>query len=453
MAKTYTGFKPYFHQRAVIDELKDAKGTGKVVVCKSSRQKGKSYMIANLLLYFAINYNNTKNYCLSPSFKQAKNIYQTIIDAIAKSGIVQTKNKTDLVITLINGSTINFKSAEQREQLRGYTADFLCIDEAAFIPDNIFYLVLPWVDAKKAPLLMVSSPFIKDGFFYRYYNYGKDHTHNTETVDWAEELYRESVELILPKEKLLEYKEVLPANVFKTEYLGEWLDDDGTVFINITNCLEENHIDRNDRLFVGLDWSNQGQNDDTVISMLNQNGEQVYLKYFSNLTPLKQIDTIFNELEPFLKQIVSINSETNSLGTPYTDLLKNKSQILAQKINGFNTSNTSKNAVVGKVQVALEQEKIKLLPDEKLKRQFSYFTAEFNPKTRNISYNAPQGLHDDIVIATLLAYDAYDTGMATGNYNVDVGLVRKKEFYNKDRNWLRHTGKRAVTKSVNYLGK
>ena len=453
MAVTYKGFKPYLHQRAVIDELKDAKGTGKVVVCKSSRQKGKSYMIANLLLYFGINYNNTKNYCLSPSFKQAKNIYQTIVDGISKSGIVKSKNKTDLIITLVNGSTINFKSAEQREQLRGYTADFLCIDEAAFIPDNIFYLVLPWVDAKKAPLLMVSSPFIKDGFFYKYYNYGKDLTHNTVTIDWADEMYRESIELILPKEKLEEYREVLPRNVFLTEYLGEWLDDDGTVFINITNCLEENHIDRNDRLFVGLDWSNQGQNDDTVISMFNQAGKMVYLKYFNNLTPLKQIDTIFHELEPLMKQIVSINSETNSLGTPYTDLLKNKSQVLSQKVNGFNTSNTNKNAVVGKVQVALENEEISLLPDDKLKRQFGYFTADFNPKTRVISYAAPQGLHDDIVMATLLAYDAYSTGITTGNYSVDVGIHKKKEFYNKDGNWLRYSGARRVTKSISYIGK
>ena len=166
--KHFKGFAPYLHQNDVIEELRNAKGTNKIVVCKSSRQKGKSYMVANLLLYYAINYANTKNYCLSPSFKQAKNIYQTIVDAIVKSGVVKSKNKTDLIITLINGSTINFKSAEQRDQLRGYTADFVCIDEAAFIPDSIFHIVLPWTDAKKAPMLIVSSPFTKNGFFYQY---------------------------------------------------------------------------------------------------------------------------------------------------------------------------------------------------------------------------------------------------------------------------------------------
>lgn len=403
-------------------------------------------MVANLLLYYAINYSNTKNYCLSPSFKQAKNIYQTIVDAIIKSGVVKSKNKTDLIITLINGSTINFKSAEQRDQLRGYTADFLCIDEAAFIPDSIFHLVLPWTDAKKAPILMVSSPFVKQGFFYQYFCYGLEKSHNTLTIDWSDEFYKDSIGQILPPEKLEEYRQVLPKNVFLTEYLGEWLDDDGAVFINVKNCIKQAHIGKDDKLFVGLDWSNQGENDDTVISIFNQNGEQVYLKYFNNLTPLKQIDIIYNELEPMLKQIVSINSESNSLGTPYSDLLKNKSQILAQKVNLFNTSNTSKNAAVLNMQTALEKNDVTLLDDDKQTRQFGYFTATFNPKTRNVTYAAPQGLHDDVVMATLLAYDAYKNGNIIGQYTLSIEKHKFGDSARKKQSTI-------FGKSISYIGK
>lgn len=448
MSKTFIGFKPYNHQRAVINEIKDAKGTGKCVVCKSSRQKGKSFMIANLLLYYAINFEKTKNYCLSPSFKQAKNIYQTIVDAIWKSGVIKSKNKTDLIITLINGSTINFKSAEQREQLRGYTADFLCIDEAAYISDQVFYLVLPWVDAKKAPLLMVSTPFIKQGFFYKYYCYGLDKSHNTVTIDWSDDIYKESIEQILSASKLEEYKQALPSNVFKTEYLGDWIDDDGAVFINVSNCLKQAHIAKNDKLYVGLDWSNQGENDDTVISIFNQNGEQVYLKYFNNLTPMKQIDVIYNELEPIINQIQVISSESNSLGTPYTDLLKNKSQILTQKVQYFNTSNTSKNAAVVNMQTALENKEVTLLDDDKLKRQFGYFSATYNPKTRNVSYAAPTGLHDDIVMATLIAYDAYKNGNVLGSYNV---TMMKHKFGDKARDMEKY--RFGKSRAINYIGK
>ena len=144
----------------------------------------------------------------------------------------------------------------------------------------------------------------------------------------------------------------------------------------------------------------------------------VYLSYFNKLSTLKQIEHIYNRLEPYLNQIVVISSESNSIGTPFTDMLKNKSQILARVIKEFTTTNASKNAIVQKMQVALEQKNITLLPDEKLKQEFGFFTAEYNPKTRNVSYNAPQGLHDDIVMATLLAYDAYTTNNITGKYYI-----------------------------------
>ena len=416
--KTFRGFHPYLHQADVISELRDARGTGKIVTVNSSRQKGKSYMISNLLLYFSINFSKTNNYCVSPTLKQSKAIYKVIMDAISSSGIVKTKNATDLTITLINGSTINFKSAEQRTALRGFTADFLCIDEAAFIPDEIFYLILPWADAKKAPILMTSTPFVKGGFFFNYFNYGLEGSHNTTTINWSDPKYKESIEKILPPEKLEEYRSVLPKNVFRTEYLGEFLDDDGSVFTGIKECLKTAVIAPYDRLYVGLDFSNQGENDDTVISIFNQSGEQVYLKYFNNLSPLKQIVKIVEELEPYADQIDVIACELNSIGTPYTDLIKERSQILADKVIGFQTSNTSKNAIVTNMQVALENRNVTLLPDDKEIRQFGYFTATYNPKTRNVSYAAPSGLNDDTVMATLIAYDAYKNGTQVGSYTI-----------------------------------
>lgn len=416
--RTYKGFKPYLHQADVIAELKDARGTGKIVSVNSSRQKGKSYLISNLLLYFAINFAKTNNYCVSPTLKQSKAIYRVIMDAIGNSGVVKSKNATDLTITLINGSTINFKSAEQRDALRGFTADFLCIDEAAFIPDEIFYLILPWTDAKKAPILMTSTPFVKGGFFFNYFNYGLEHSHNTVTINWSDPKYKESIEKILPPEKLEEYREVLPSNVFKTEYLGEFLDDDGAVFVGLKDILCDTAITATDRLFVGLDFSNQGENDYTVISIFNQNGNQVYIKYFNNISPLGQIVKIVKELEPLADQIDVIACELNSIGTPYTDLIKEKSQILEDKVEGFQTSNTSKNAIVLNMQTAIENKNVTLLPDDKEIREFGYFTATYNPKTRNVSYAAPQGLNDDTVMATLIAFDAYRQGTQIGTYNI-----------------------------------
>lgn len=411
------GFTPYKHQKDVIDELKDAKGTGKRVIVLSSRQKGKSFMIANLLLYYALNNNKVKCFCVSPTLKQSKAIYSTIYDAVENSGIVKKANASDYEIRFINGSAIYFKSAEQDEALRGYTADFLCIDECCFITDEVFYKIAPWVDAKQAPVLMVSTPFVKEGFFWNFYNYGLDKQNNTVTINWSDNRYKEDIEKILPPEKLEEYRRVFPKNQFKTEYLGEWLDNEGVVFDNFKNCVKSNEINSYEQLFVGIDWASGVEADETVISILNSKGEQLYIDGFNNVNTTQTIERLIGIINPHIHQIVSITAETNSIGKPFTDLLTEKlPQNQRNKVQGFTTTNTSKGELVSDLQVAFQQQQITILDDEKQLRQLSVYSAEYNPKTKNVTYNAPRGLHDDRVMALMLSYRGYKNKQTTGYY-------------------------------------
>lgn len=417
--KYFSGIKPFSYQQAVINEVKDAKGSGKTVVVKSRRQVGKSVLIANLLLYYAINYKGTKNYVLSPTLKQGKNIYKSIINAISGCGIIKSKNATDLFITLINGSSISIKSAEQKESLRGETCTgILCIDECAYISSEVYNIVKPWCDFHKAVTLMVSTPFVKSGFFWEYYNHGLNREYNCVSIDWSDEKYQDDMDFILPPSKLEEYKKLLPKNVFLTDYLGIFIDDDGTVFTDFKKCINKNEIKDSDKLYIGVDWAAGVESDDTVIVAFNQYGKQVYLDYFNKLTPTQQIDRIEKFIVQYKNQIVVVQTELNSLGTPLTDFLKNRPQLktIINKFVGFNTTNQSKNAIVQNLQIAFEQKEIEILEDEKQSRELATYTAEYNAKTRNVSYNAPNGLHDDICIAMMLAYDAYKNGKIMGVY-------------------------------------
>lgn len=419
--KEFRGIKPFTFQQDVIDEIKDAKGSGKIVVVKSRRQVGKSTLISNILLYYAFNYAGTKNYCLSPTLKQGKTIYKTIINAISGCGVIKSKNSTELTIVLVNGSQINFKSAEQKESLRGETCTgILAIDECAYISSDIYNIVKPWCDFHKAVTLMVSTPFVKSGFFWEYYNHGLNREYNCVSIDWADEKYEVDMNFILPQSKLDEYRKLLPKNVYLTDYCGLFIDDDGTVFTDFKKCVHKNEIKDGDKLYLGVDWAAGVESDDTVIVAFNQYGKQVYLDYFNKLTPTQQIDRIEKFIVQYKNQIVVVQTELNSLGTPLTDFLKERPQIktIANKFLGFNTTNPSKNAIVQNLQIAFEQGIIEILDDEKQLSELATYTAEYNAKTRNVSYNAPNGLHDDICIAMMLAYDAFKNGMAVGVYKV-----------------------------------
>lgn len=428
MAIKVKGFKPFSYQSEVIKAAIEGNGKGKKIVVKSRRQCGKSLLLANLLLYFSLNFKGTQNYCVSPTLKQARKLYRQIVEGL-NNKIIRTRNATELVIVFINGSQISFKSAEQREALRGESVSengILCIDECAYILDSVYYnLLSPWTDFHKAVTVMVSTPFIKQGFFFKHFQYGLNGDYDCISIDWSDARFKEDMDKILSPEKLAEYKQVLPPNVFKSEYLGEWIDDDGLVFQITDDLVRDRQIKPSDRLYVGIDWSNQGENDDSSITIFNQNGEMVYVKYFNNSTPLRQIERFSSILEPYLNsQVEVIQVETNSIGTPYMDLLKEKSPMMAQKVVGFNTSNQSKNAIVANMQVAIERKEVSFLPDEKLLAEFSYFSAEYNPKTRNVSYNAPQGLNDDVVMSTLIAYDALKASRATGDYSISFKSKR-----------------------------
>ena len=421
----YVGFTPYQHQRDVINLLiNGSKHKHRVVTVVSKRQVGKSLMAENLLLFFAINYDRTTSICVSPTLAQARKLYKEITDAVGASDIIKTSNATLLEITLANNSQILFKSAEQKENLRGYTVNGLLVfDEAAYIPDSVFYTCLPWVDVSGAPILYISTPRVRSGFYYDNYCRGLDGSKEYYTVDWGNEKYNDVLKKFLPPERLEEYRRILPKQQFTSEYLGQFLDQDGMVFTNFNNCTYTTTptIQPTDKLFWGIDWANGGNNDDTVITAINQDGKQVYLQYWNNLTPTKQIEKIYNTLVRYENQTLVIQPELNSVGTPYTDMLKQKlSPQMVSKVQGFDTTNKSKNDIVAELQTAFEQEHIQIIDDERQLLELGSYAMEYNAKTHTVTYNAPNGLHDDICMSLMFAWDAYKKRTLRGNYSISV---------------------------------
>lgn len=132
----------------------------------------------------------------------------------------------------------------------------------------------------------------------------------------------------------------------------------------------------------------------------------------------QQIDKICAILEPIKKQIVLIQPELNSIGEVYTDLLKKR--LPTTNIQGFNTTNASKDTLVTNLQVGFENHRLTILDDATQLKQLSTYMAEYNPKTKKVSYNAPQGLHDDLCMGLMLAYDGVLKNQKRGTYNISV---------------------------------
>lgn len=393
--------------------LQHGKGSAHIHIVKSKRQVGKSLLIIGELLYFSLNYEKTVNGCISPTLNQARKIYKDILNAVEKSGVIKKKNDSLLEITFINGSTILFKSAEQKDNLRGYTyTGLLCIDEASYINDEVYGIVKPSTDVHRCPLLITSTPKFRIGFFFELFNKGLSGVKGITSYDFNN--YDTSA--LLSQEALEMYRQMLPKNQFLTEYLGEFLDSDSSVFSGFKECIKYPTNMEYNQLFIGIDWGNGTNRDDTVVCGVNERGEQVILEYFNNKNTTEQIEYISAYLNPFLPKIKNILCEYNSLGKPLTELLKSKigkSGIISE----FITTNDSKSRLVSQLQVAFEQKKISILDDDKQTAELSMYEATYNMKTGNVSYNAPAGGNDDICIALMLAWESKINTMKTGTYS------------------------------------
>lgn len=420
----FVGYTPKPWQRDLHDAMKDSIHSGKVFVVKSRRQIGKSVCCENVLLYFALNYAKTISAMVSPTLSQSRKIFKDIVNAVGNSGAIKKKNETLLEITFINGSEVFFKSAEQRDALRGYSVSgILVMDECAYLSDDMLELVMPWTNVYKTPILMVSTPKVKNGFFFRYYEIGVSKMNdNIISFDWNK--YDTSV--FLSNEMLEQYRKMLPKQQFRSEYMGEFLDGDGMVFTDLNANI--GNPQSNNALYVGIDWAVGGGNDYTSLTIFNNNAEMVDIQYWNDKQTFEQIETITDILMENKNKIMAIQAEDNSIGSPFIDLLEKNLKdkgcySLANKIIRFTTTNESKANIVSQFCVGLEQHTLKLLDDNTLISQLSTYEATYNYKTGKVSYNGALGTHDDLVMSTLLAYDAYKKSNKNGVYC--LGFNRK----------------------------
>lgn len=399
------GLTLYPHQKPVFNDLvSDGFCSEMTYVIKSQRQVGKSILLSQLLLYAAINHSNSTSILISITLAQTRKIFNELLKGIRDTGIVEKANESLLEISFINGSQIFFKSAEQKNNLRGYSVrnGGICVaDESAYFDDDVFQLILPWVNVSKAPLILASSPRTKTGFFYEQYILGMSGESNlVKSYDWSQ--YDLSAFLSPEKKELL--KKALPPSQYMTEVEGCFVDELGMVFqMNLINWRKRNSPPKPyNSIYVGVDFSTGNNNDYTVISAFSEHGEQILLEYTNNMDPVKQVEWIASTIEQKLdiNKIRSFTCEKNSIGAVYISMLKQRLPKL--KIDEFTTNNDTKREIIEALVYDIGNGEVTLIDDDEQRKQFASYEMQFTP-TGKITYNGIAGVHDDTVMGTAIA--------------------------------------------------
>lgn len=385
--------------------------------CKSRRQVGKSVACEMLILKFAIDKPKSFSMYLSPTLKQSRKVFKELKSAVENSSAFLKANESLYEIIFRNGSVIQFVSAEQKDNLRGFTVSgILILDEAAFISDEVFNLVVPTTDVHKAPILIVSTPLYRTGFFHDFFIDGGSNP-NVFSYDWS----AYDMSDIMSEDRLEFYRQRLPKDKFRNEYLGLFNELGTGIFGDVHRIINDNPktLDRN---YLGVDWSSGSGGDDTAIVIFNDKREMIYEESFNDKDETETIEHIIDIIKRF--NPVKCTVELNSIGKIFYGLLKKRFEEISKPdfggdvkyttmIKGFNTTNESKRRIVENFQVAVQNQTVSVLRSEKLLSQLSQFESKLT-SAGNVTYAAAKSGHDDLVMATLIAYDS----IGSGSYNI-----------------------------------
>ena len=350
----------------------------------------------------------------SPTYRQAKARFREMAKLLRNHGNwIASINKSDLRIELHNGSDIQFWSTQEPENLRGEGIDFLVVDEAGFV------LALVWAEDLR-PMLsdtlggayIVGTPRGRGQFLHQCSVRATSGTPGWSVIHaptWdSPRIAAEEIEAARAE---------LPADVFAQEYGAEFLDSAAGVFRGVRRCIggQPEAPQQGRRYVIGVDLAQT--RDFSVILTLDALTRQVVdLQRFRGVSYVEQVTMILETAKRYHNADILVD-ETGigkpvldnlrvSLGRPRTDTKPDRRGGLrrrAPRVDGLVFTSQSKQDVIQKLQLDIERARIRIpAAFEVLVNELELYGYEMT-RTGRISYGAPEGHHDDTVIALALA--------------------------------------------------
>lgn len=409
MSKTINFPKMYSWQKEVIDKVisdSEHPNNQNYVIC-SPRQVGKSFLLQSILSYFVIA-KPCSCVLIEPTFNQCRKVYKSMYKMLYRNSLIKSASGSTFDIELTNGSEINFRSAMQKDSLRGLTVSgILILDEAAYISDDVYEIVQPFTNVHRSPTIMVSTPVAKSGFFWNAFN---DRTNNV--YYWNRTNY--DMTPMMPDELVSRYQRIMTPAKFKTEVLGQFLDGESMVFGDFKSCIYDKGITDTNPIYGGIDFATGSGNDSTVLTLINKSKEVTQIFSTNNLSPQEQIDWIAEILNQY-PTLVQVLGEKNSIGAVYLDAIRRKLDRKAI-LKPFNTTNDSKRKIIDSLTLAFQNRDILIPNDKDLINQLSYYTMTISNTGKLVFNNAMDSIHDDYVMSLAIAYSNFCTA-GTGTFS------------------------------------
>jgi hypothetical protein len=329
------------------------------------------------------------------------------------AGIVK-KNETDRTLEIPGGGRIKCKTAFNADTLRGDYADLLILDEYSLMdPDAWNEVGAPMLLDNDGDAVFIFTPLRKNHAYHLFVRAQAD-----DTGRWQAFQFTSFDNPHLSEEALQEITSDMTEDAYRQEIMAEFLEGQGVVFRNIEACMHAPqttpgaHVGH--RIIAGCDWAQA--HDYTTFSFGCANCKvEVDRDRFNKIDyafQVQRLEAMCNKWSP-----KAVLTELNSIGQPVFEALDR----LGLPVIGFQTSATTKPPLIENLALTLERADWQFQSDPIWTSELEAYERKVSTVTGRSSYNAPEGLWDDTVIArALMVWQAMQQG------NVAVAQSRVK---------------------------
>ena len=389
--------RPHPAQQQILDEA------SRFNVVALGRRAGKSTLAQHLLADVALHAKPAGYF--APTYKLLAEFWREVRAVLEP--VTRMKSEQDHRLELITGGTLECWSLDDPDPARGRKYALIVLDEAAMVRDllEIWQLALrPTLTDLAGGAWFMSTPRgLND--FWSLYQQGQDPLQ----TDWSSWQMPTSVNPFIATDELVSAQHELPERAWAQEYRAEFLQlEGGGVFrgVDAVSRLRPLEPQAGHSYVIGVDWGRT--NDFTAISIIDSSTlEQVALDRFSEIDYELQTERLHEWCNVYRPTLVV--AEANAMGRPLVERLQTGYARLlgrprpALPVWAFETTNASKAALVQSLGLAIERGELTLLDDSVQQSELLGFEASVLPSGM-LRYGAPQGQHDDTVIALGLAY-------------------------------------------------
>ncbi len=394
--------QPHSGQVRILDNAK------RFNVLQCGRRFGKTTLGLHIALFAGV-LGKTYGW-FSPTYKLMSEQWNEVIRQLEP--IIQRTDKHTREVYLSTGGRIDFWSLEKADAGRGRKYHGVIIDEASVVRNlktKWEQDIRPTLTDYKGQAWILGTPK-GHNFFHQLFLKGKQNS-----KEWSSWRLGTIDNPTIPdlENELLDAKKELPEAVYNQEYLGIPADDGGNPFgVDAINaCFGP----KSSKEAVWFGWDLAKSHDWTWGVGLDEDGCQAVNIRFQK--PWAETKEAIIKATNYVSALV----DSTGVGDPVVE------DLIAEGNNftGFKFSSTSKQSLMMGLRAAIQQNRIRFF-DPALKAELESFNYEYMPGG-GVKYTAPEGMHDDGVMALALAVEKIRQG------NND-GIIRSTKGFKLGKN-------------------